>query len=894
LGIVFTFECMEQELNSFIIPGSFISLNRLLKYAMRSSIRFSIWLFFFMLAVVSCEPKSNLGNKQEHFSSMDVGSIPLLAREKEFEKGNLLQNPSFESGRNYLADTVKLSFNIPGWKKVGENVIWTNTENLAHFEPNDASSGIHAIKITRKMADETDVQGEGIISDYIRIIPGNYQLKMDIRLKHIESNMERMVSGLFDAINLKIFFYDRNKILIKSNALHPLISSQIDNSFKGFSFSGFEYIDEMDWTKIIARSGNFPFEEGNVPDNARYVKIFAGLKGTGEMWVDMIDFRYSKHNFTLLEKVLPYIDSTLEKSAYLTPTPQIIGKAQKINLYSKIDEKKISSPLFLLSVNEGKYTRVELNNLISKLRQEGLYARKENPLITKLPVNALESDRLIFSFGNTLLSNQFADQLPFEEINDKEQAYFIKNIDTPSNIIFVGYSDKEGLYRALNSISSLLEVKDSLYYHYDIVDYPDFLNRAVIVPVEKETNPGSDNSLKYLEETGFNNFVFEPRDPELTVLNYNSLLAPKNKIIASYHNTDSPFKFGYSFCDLKLQINKLDMENPDLASQTKKVFPDETEKLATLIKKLQSSDPDLFLFSDKNLWNCLNISLSQKSLRMIDKKSFDQYIVLRNSFWQNLNNQMEFDKTCSGYLIPIVSNNRTLNQISFSGYEYFKDLSLFPNVFNSLLWSGPVNYSTLIDGLDLMRFSSVASMPLTLIDNTLTGRKDDVFLGGYASRFHGKTLAGILFEPYFVDFAGINSYDFHGQIIVNSSNLSDLTQIRLATAADYYWNVSAYDPYISVWKILVNKYGQESALELIYFNDLFFKLVALNMQIKNDGYSQKLAKTGEELRNLLDEHWKKITLALAADISFLDELSNYKNHVISRFYQSIKESDAKP
>jgi hypothetical protein len=120
LGIVFTFECMEQELNSFIIPRSFISLNRLLKYAMRSSIRFSIWLFFFMLAVVSCEPKSNLGNKQEHFSSMDVGSIPLLAREKEFEKGNLLQNPSFESGAIILL--IRLSFLLiyPDGKKLGK------------------------------------------------------------------------------------------------------------------------------------------------------------------------------------------------------------------------------------------------------------------------------------------------------------------------------------------------------------------------------------------------------------------------------------------------------------------------------------------------------------------------------------------------------------------------------------------------------------------------------------------------------------------------------------------------------------------------------------------------------------------------------------------------------
>jgi hypothetical protein len=857
---------------------------------MRISIKLLLWLLSLMIAITACEPKSNLGNKQEQFSSMDVGSIPLLAREKEFEKGNLLQNPSFETGRNYLADTVKLSFNLQGWKRVGENVIWTNTENPANFEPDDASNGTHAVKIIRKVADEIDVQGEGVISDYIKIIPGNYQLKMDIRLEHIESNLERLVSGLYDAINLKIFFYDKNKILIKSSALHPLISSQIDNSFKGFSFSGFDYIDKMPWTRIIARSGNFPFEEGNVPDNARYVKIFTGLKGTGEMWVDMVDFRYSKLNFTLLEKIIPLIDSSMERSAYLTPTPQVIGRAKEMDIFSGMENEKLSPPLFILSVNEEKSTREELSKILSKFKQDGLYSGRFNPLISKLPANALESDQLIFNIGNTSLSNQFADQLPFEEINDKKQAYFIKSIESPSNIVFIGYSDKEGLYRALNTLSSLIIVKDSLYYHYDIIDYPDFLNRAVIVPIEKETAEDIENSLKYLEISGFNTFIFEPRDPDLNLLNFYSLLNTKNKAITLYSHSSSPFKYGYSFLDLKLQMNKLDLGDPDLISNMQKAFLDETKKWSALIKNLQSNDPDLFLFSDLNLWNCFNLSLSQKSLRMIDKKSFDQYIVLRNSFWQNLSNQTSLKGNCSGYLFPLISNNWMLEQISYNGYEYFKDYELFSNIFTSLLWTGPVNYSTLIDGLDLLRFSSNTSMPISLLDNTLTGRKDDIFLGGYASRFHGRTLSGILFEPYFVDYAGIDSYDFQNQIIINSSDLSDLTLIRLETAADYFWNNSAYDPYISIWKSLVKKYGVESAKELIYFNDLFFKLSALNMQIEKEGYNQKLAKKGEDIRILMDEHWKKLTIALAADIRFLNELSNYKNRVISRFYQSNRKS----
>ena len=804
-----------------------------------------------------------------------------------------MQNPSFETGKNYLSDTVKLSFNIHGWKRVGENVKWTNTENSADFEPNDASNGTHAIKIVRRTADETDVQGEGIISDYIRVIPGNYQLKMDVRLKHIESNLERQVSSLYDAVNIKIFFYDKNKILIKSKALHPLISSQVDNSFKGIGFSGFDYIDEMDWTKIIARSGNFPFEEGNIPDNSRYVRIFAGLKGTGEMWIDMVDFRYSKLNFTLLERINPLLDSSMERSGYLMPSPQIIGKAKKMDLYSGINKDRIEAPLFLFSVNEDKSARAKLLDFIYALKKKGLYSGKTSPLVSRLPLNVLESDRLLFNIGNTALSKQFADQLPFEDINDKKQAYFIKSIDAPSNIVFVGYSDREGFYRALNTLSALIDSKDSLYYHYDIIDYPDYLNRTVIIPVEKESSSNLNNSLNYLEASGFNSFIFEPRDPELNTLNYVNLLNSQNKAISGLSLNGSPFKYGYSFQDIKLQIKKPKDGKSDLLSFSQEELSGEISELANLVKKLQKNKPDYFVFSDVGLWNCLDLNLSQKSLRMIDDKSFDQYIKLRNSFWKGLNDQLEYEENCRTFLFPVISNNRLLNQISYSEYCYFKDYSSFSNVFTSLLWTGAVNYSTIVDGLDLLRFSSISNLPVTLFDNTLTGRKDDIFLGGYASRFYGKTLSGILFEPYFVDFAGIDKHEIQNQIMLNSSNLSDLSLIRLATAADYFWNNSAYDPYLSVWKILVNKYGEESARELIYFNDLFFKLVALNMQIEKDGYNQKLSKTGEDIRILMDEHWKKITIALADDIQFLDELSNYKNLVITRFYQSIRKSDIK-
>jgi len=98
-------------------------------------------------------------------------------------------------GRYFNLDTSRISFNLQGWKKAGENVFWTDVQDRKAFLSNEAYNGLHAIKIARKNADETDLQGEGIISDFIRVIPGSYKLSFYIRLEQVESNLSRMINN---------------------------------------------------------------------------------------------------------------------------------------------------------------------------------------------------------------------------------------------------------------------------------------------------------------------------------------------------------------------------------------------------------------------------------------------------------------------------------------------------------------------------------------------------------------------------------------------------------------------------------------------------------------------------------------------------------------------------
>ena len=70
--------------------------------------------------------------------------------------------------------------------------------------------GSHSVKIARKKAAELD-EAEGIISDYIPVIPGNYYFTYSIRLKDIVSNKYRLGGQLYDALVIKVLFFDEHR-----------------------------------------------------------------------------------------------------------------------------------------------------------------------------------------------------------------------------------------------------------------------------------------------------------------------------------------------------------------------------------------------------------------------------------------------------------------------------------------------------------------------------------------------------------------------------------------------------------------------------------------------------------------------------------------------------------
>jgi len=257
-------------------------------------------------------------------SSSETLSIPYDVRLSQFEKDNLVVNPSFESGFT-LKDTNGISDKIKGWEKVGRNVNWVDQES-EDFTKEDVKSGRYAAKILRKKANELD-EAEGVISDFIEVIPGNYYFSYHVKLKNVTSNKYRLGVQLYDAVEIKVLFFDDDKQPIDPGLLNPVSRSLIDNSDKGFSFSNYWTIDEFPWAEVRGRTYNYPFSEGDIPDRTRYVRLFFGLKGTGVMWIDDIVYRYSKWNFTALERIKPYFGRPLTLAESIIPSPKSLLKA---------------------------------------------------------------------------------------------------------------------------------------------------------------------------------------------------------------------------------------------------------------------------------------------------------------------------------------------------------------------------------------------------------------------------------------------------------------------------------------------------------------------------------------------------------------------------------------
>ncbi len=224
---------------------------------------------------------------------------------------------------------------------MGEHVKWVDTRNGELYRKNEALSGYRSIKIVRLHANETDEQGEGVLSEFVKVIPGNYSFSFYTRLENVRPVKSRLGIKMNDAIDIQLKFYDRNKNEISAVTQFPQQKQTIDNSFKSLSFANFSAIPSFGWGKIIGKTADFPFPDGDIPTNAHYVKIFIGLKGTGTMWIDSVNFSYTRKNFSVEERMMKYTDTSMQTPLVILPTPKKMERLESVVLYKPSDTSSI-------------------------------------------------------------------------------------------------------------------------------------------------------------------------------------------------------------------------------------------------------------------------------------------------------------------------------------------------------------------------------------------------------------------------------------------------------------------------------------------------------------------------------------------------------------------------
>jgi hypothetical protein len=815
------------------------------------------------------------------WSSSDPVSIPLRIRLQKYQRSNLVRNASFESGKALIVDTTGTTFRIEGWQKVGNNIEWVNTEFDSIYSADEAADSLHSIKIKRIYTDETDDRGEGVISDFIKVIPGNYSLSCYLRLEDVCSNRERLGTKLYDAVNIRLYFYDKNKIAVSSRLYLPANDIYIDNSFKGISFSNFWQIDRFDWGRIKGKSHNYNCPEGDIPDEARYVKIFLGMKGIGTMWLDNVDFRYTKSNFTASERMRFLTDTVFSKHDVIIPQPKEVEKLESI-IYFDAGAGKENLPKIVVPENMSAETR-QAAQLI-KQRMENLFKRLSGndsdykiQVTTRISAEDLNKSSLIFSIGKTGLYKRFREILPAGDIKNTPQSYFIYTNSDINNLVFLAGDQPVGDYYAATTAVQLFDNKKYIFHNARVIDYPDFENRYYNIPASMEKSASAESISLIDDLTGYKiNGAYLSCNVAADTGQCRNVI---ESTVVKYTNNDV-FNF------------KIMLAPPAFFSYIGHGRGDENTSIASVRRDILRSIcrngfkagalgiayvPYFITPYDFN--TCRNRQpvnyLDDPGRMTINVAAINDLI------------KREYPGKDLEILLPWFNNQLIDDSRGKADVLLAKTISDMGND-NSWFWTGNSFYSLRNDNADVARITSYIDKTPVYWDNSLQTTDIDAALQEYCSYYPEKIKLLNLFGPY--DNENVSSIldrINREQIFFNSTPESELDIVRFATIADFSWNTEKYDSDLSLWKVLLSRYGIESARVLILLNDEYLSLAETIAKLQSDGQGGKNFKRGEISIEELNAGIDRLNAILGESHPLTEELK-YKFDKIIEQYNELK------
>lgn len=838
------------------------------------------------------------------WTSSDPLSIPYDIRQKLFEKGNLVVNPSFEQGQ-VTAGEARKTFSIQGWEVVGSNVSWVDRTSDGEIGA-DNHRGEHAVKIARERANELD-PAEGILSDYISVISGNYDFTYSIRLKDISGSRQRMAQHLGDTIFVRVLYYDADKLPLDPGYYNPVSKTLIDNSDKSYPFANYWSLDDFPWGKVRARTYNYPFSEGDVPDRTRFVRLFFGLNGNGSMWVDDIVYRYSKWNFTTLERFKPYFGRQPVPADRIVPTPRKYQAGQDVAYYdagssasdpavivlpanpapaeqtaAAVLQKKITAVLArLLPAREGRKTRIRVVQEYDSL-------------------SSLPDAKLVLSIGPNSFYQKVQPDLPWQAIRGKPQGYIVKaeQIGNRHCVFLIGETPLASYYAAATALQ-LFENDKFIYHSTTVVDYPDFLERAYAFK-KWENRSEWEEDLKNIERLSLY---------KLNKAYVGSIPADKIWRKTAGTNIDGIAAAGQR-CRQSGVMSLAVMANPyshfpfepsaeNLSEESRYTWthssPDSFEKLKNFYKiALDAGAQTIMLLADDRV---PHYGKNRQNYALYTEEDRQRFVNLQNAQAHLINSlkqwiDREYPGTRLEFCPPWYSNEHVFRSTG-KAEPYFKELIYQIPQDVAIVWTGPTIRSLSVDAADLHYFRSLIGRWPMFWDNTLYARSiESKGYGGYTAHYPGKVRMCNLFEPYDT-YRPVEFYQYSDgrRMYTNGQAFSEIYRIKFATVADYGWNTAAYVPELALWKVLCAAYGPAGGEALLRFNDAYYGLYGVCLQMGSAGVKAKLEKDGRQYSTKMADELERLTPILSTRGTLLPELEKIMDRQKKRFENLLADDN---
>lgn len=803
------------------------------------SLTFIITIIFSIVFLLSCDDSWRRDRGHQKWKSSDPYSIPLDIRRQEIQKDNIAPNSSFEEGSMSRVDSSGTEFTLKNWEIIGNGVSWEFINDSAESK----TKGKYCIKISREKSPENDTLGSGIRSDFIAVIPGNYDFKMLIKLSNISSPDSRLGTKLYKSINIRVEYFDEKKIPIDPMNLYPYTKTKLDNGFKGYGFSNFWYIDSMPWNHYRARSYNYPYSDGDIPDNCRFIKLFIGLQGNGNMWVDHISYKYSKWNFSPKERMDSLRERSLNQYELLLPKPKQIQEKGIV----KIDQH--STPVIITDKNPAADIRTGVSLLKKTLEDCGI--KNEIPIYT---AKEFEDKKSLFSLVFKVYT------LSTEERNGKEeQGYSIHVSDNSSaDIINIEGHDNLGSFYGLSTLIQLIDTVQKVLFTANIYDYPDFLGRSYLFT-------SWNDSLDF--QNDYDNLL------RMSLLRFNKAYIGygQTKNRKDWYNPDSLYinsiqKIGEWFenhggANLAIMVNpyyhfEYEMYVPDMSDSLKNIWQHDNEGMKMLKAVfdigLRSGATTIMLMGDdfvphekdyRKLYSLWTDKDKKQHKTLAGAQAFminELYLWLEQEYPQT-----RFEFCPPWYLNEFIDKSRGMAE------AYFDELMPIIPEDIAIIWTGNTVRSLQIDEVDIYRFEQLSGRTPMLWDNTFYARGLEGIYGGYPSLYPEKSVLCNLFEPFDIDVpAGFHMMNDSRHMYINGSAGSEIYKIKYATLSDFLWNTDEYNPELSLWKVLLKWYGSNNALLLIDVNNSYYKLLRyiLMTEIKNEDVNKYQRQIEKEIK----------------------------------------------